>query len=109
MKKLIVVLMAMIITLSVTGCNYYNKEEINGILEIKEDRINSELEALKPTQFERYFQSVVQEGMFSGDFHFAAVGDRVVGMVESWDYGYIVIELETATMVEIETISVSPA
>lgn len=101
MKKLLLVFVVALSLIMLTGCmnedDYYNKGEVDQMIE-----------DLQPSDMERYFYSLLESAFLDGSIQFAEVGDTLTGEVEGYSYGYIVIELDTALAVVIETTVVAP-
>ncbi len=101
MKKILFIFM-LFLAFTMSGClGYYNAEEVDQI-------VSSAIEEIKPSDMERYFNSLLEDLMFDGDIHFVEIGDTVTGTVDDWSYGYIIIELESTATINIQTTSVAP-
>lgn len=105
MKKLLIVLVTVFALSMLTGClntaNHYTKEEVDLLLQEK-------IDAIAPTQEQRYLYEVVRSMFPDGSIQFAQVGDRVTGSVAGMGYSYIVVELDVATTVALKMNVVAP-
>lgn len=112
MKKLLIILVMVFTLFTLVGCmseeDYYTRDEVNLMIEEARASMQEEIDALKPTQEQRYMDAMLMSMFVDGSMQFAQVGDRVTGSVASWDYSYIIIELDVATTVELKMVVVAP-
>lgn len=62
-----------------------------------------------PTDMQRWFFSILDEAMLGSSMQFVSVGDTVTGTVASWDCGYFIIEVDTATSITLRLDDVAPS
>jgi hypothetical protein len=112
------------------GCtqeeDYYTKAELDALIEELDQEYNyyhAELSRLRDevwatraeleqynaeTQMQRFFYSLIENELLGGEMVFAEIGDTIEGVVDDWDYGYIIIELDRTATVQIEFTTAAP-
>lgn len=98
MKKLLLVLLALVLTFALTGCNteeVYTKDEI--------DQMFLEIE---PTQLDRLLVDMMQSALLEGNIIFMELGIEYSGTVEAYDYSgsYVYEALEPTDLIIIVTL-----
>ena len=98
-------------------------DELENALALNEDALAAATDAIadleddlaafdpyyNPTDMQRWFFSILDEAMIGSSMQFVSVGDTVTGTVASWDYGYFIIEVDTATSITLRLDDVAPS
>lgn len=105
-EKIVLTLLSLALILSGVGLVIMNKdistlEEITQAQQQDLEYFNEQIEALQPTQMQRYFYSLIDEVVLNGEVQFIEIGEAYSSEIEGYDYQNYVIELEALTMVEI--------
>lgn len=72
---------------------------IGNIIQINE--LRTRIDEQKPTQMQRYFDTILDEVLFNGKAKFIELGTTTTDTIEDRDYSFYVIELTEMTMVEV--------
>lgn len=72
---------------------------IGSFIQINE--LRTQIDEQKPTQIQRYFDSILDELLLDGNVQFIELDTTKTDTIESWDNAIYVVELTEMTMVEL--------
>ena len=68
---------------------------------IQFNKLRTRIDEQKPTQMQRYFDSVLDEVLFKGKVQFIELGTTATDTIENRNYSIYIVELTEMTMVEV--------